>query len=97
MADPSHDLRLASYDWFQPSIVFYSKRHVEKLPSLDKAVDFLAVPTPGRLLVEEETWEKWIAARVTVPHRVVAKRFDFYRNKNVLVIANEPPAESARR
>jgi 4-amino-4-deoxy-L-arabinose transferase-like glycosyltransferase len=97
LADNTRELRLASYDWFQPSIVFYSKRHVEKLPSLDKAVEFLAVPTPGRLLVEEETWEKWIAARVTVPHRVVAKRFDFYRNKNVLVIANEPPAESARR
>lgn len=97
LLDSTRDVRLAAYDWFQPSIVFYSKRHVEKLPSIDKAAEFLADPTPGRLLVEEETWEKWIAARVKVPHRVAAKRFDFYRNKSVLVITNEPAAEIARR
>jgi len=97
LADSTREIRIAAYDWFQPSIVFYSKRHVEKLPSIDKAAEFLAVPTPGFLLVEEETWEKWIAVRVTVPHRVAAKRFDFYRNKMVLLIANEPAPESARR
>ena len=35
--DPSRDLRLGGYDWFQPSIVFYARREVQKLPSPEKA------------------------------------------------------------
>jgi hypothetical protein len=96
IADPTRDVRLAAYDWFQPSVVFYSQRHVEKLPSVEKAAEFLAVPTPGYLFVEEPTWNDWIANQVTVPHHVAAKHFDFYRNKHVLVIANSAAFETAR-
>jgi len=97
LADRNREIRVAAYDWFQPSIVFYSKRHVEKLPSVQKAAEFLAVPTPGYLLVEEETWTLWIEKQVATPHRVVSRRFDFYRNKHVLAITNEPAADVARR
>lgn len=98
VADPSRDVRLAAYDWFQPSVVFYSKRHVEKLSSVEKAAEFLAVPTPGYLFVEEETWEKWIVGLVKVPYRRVGeKQFDFFRNRYVLLITNEPAIEAARR
>jgi 4-amino-4-deoxy-L-arabinose transferase-like glycosyltransferase len=88
--DPTRDLRVGGYDWFQPSVVFYAKREVAKLPGPEAAAEFLAVPTPGYLLIPEPTWRQWIEPLVKAPHRVVARRFDFYRNCDVLVVTNEP-------
>ncbi|QDU20096.1 ArnT family glycosyltransferase [Urbifossiella limnaea] len=88
--DPTRDLRVGGYDWFQPSVVFYAKREVSKLPGPHAAADFLAVPTPGYLLIPEPTWTQWVRPLTTAPHRVVARRFDFYRNCDVLVVTNEP-------
>ena len=96
VADSSRDVRVASYDWFQPSVVFYAKRHVEKLSSVEKAAEFLAVPTPGYLFVTEPTWNAWVANKVTTKHHRVARHFDFYRNCHVLVITNEMAVEQAR-
>jgi 4-amino-4-deoxy-L-arabinose transferase-like glycosyltransferase len=87
--DPSRDLRLGGYDWFQPSVVFYARREVQKLPSPEKAAEFLAVPTPGYLFVPEPTWRRWVADKVAVPHRVAARHYDFYRNCEVLVVTNQ--------
>ncbi len=61
-----------------------------KLPGPHAAAEFLAVPTPAYLLIPEPTWRQWIEPLVTVPHRVVARRFDFLRNCDVLVVTNEP-------
>jgi 4-amino-4-deoxy-L-arabinose transferase-like glycosyltransferase len=97
LSDPKREVRVAAFDWFQPSVVFYSQRKVEKLPSVEKSIEFLAVPTPGVLFVEEETWEKWIAARVQSPYRIAGKQFDFYRNRVVLAVVNEAEAKTAGR
>ena len=99
VGDPGRDLRAASYDWFQPSVVFYARREVAKLPSPEAAAEFLAVPTPGYLFVPEPAWSGWVARMVTVPHRVAARRYDFYRNCEVLVVTNVPELDdrSARR
>lgn len=97
--DPGRDVRLAGYDWFQPSVVFYARREVAKLPSPEKAAEFLAVPTPGYLFVPEPTWSRWVRDKVAVPHRVAARRYDFYRNCDVLVVTNaaDAPLDDARR
>lgn len=89
VADPTRDLRLAGYDWFQPSVVFYARREVVKLPSPEACGEFLAIPTPAYLFVPEPTWQKWVADKVTTPHRVVARHFDFYRNCDILLVTNE--------
>ena len=86
--NPGRDVRLAGYDWFQPSVVFYARREVVKLPSPEKAAEFLAVPTPGYLFVPEPTWRKWIQDKVAVPYHEAGRHFDFYRNCDVLVITN---------
>ena len=90
MADPTREARVAGFDWFQPSVVFYSRREVQKLPSPEKAAEFLAVPTPGYLFVPEPTWKAWVKAKAPVTCREAAKHFDFYRNCNVLVVTNVP-------
>jgi 4-amino-4-deoxy-L-arabinose transferase-like glycosyltransferase len=87
VADPSRDLRLAHYDWFQPSIVFYAGREVKEMPSADAVATFLAIPTPGYLFVPEPTWRQ-LEPRVSVPTEIVARDYDFYKNCEVVVVTN---------
>ena len=89
VGDPGRDVRAGSFDWFQPSVVFYARREVEKIPSPERVAEFLAVPTPGYLFIPEPTWRLWIAPLVKGPHRVAARHFDFYRNCDILVITND--------
>jgi hypothetical protein len=94
--DPSRDIRLGHFDWFQPSLVFYARREVTEVFSPDKAAEFLAVPTPGYLFVPAKTWEV-VEPKVTVPTRIVGRHRDFYRNCDVLVVTNEVIVTAERR
>jgi hypothetical protein len=93
--DPSRDVRLAHFDWFQPSVVFYARRELTEVFSPDKAAEFLAVPTPGYLFVPAKTWEQ-VEPKVTVPIRIVARHRDFYRNCDILVVTNDVTATAGR-
>jgi 4-amino-4-deoxy-L-arabinose transferase-like glycosyltransferase len=95
MADPDRDVRVAAYAWFQHSVVFYTGREVAELKTAESAIEFLAVPTPAYLFVPAVRWDE-MAAGVTVPHRVVARRYDFMRKCEVLVITNEDDKRTAR-
>jgi 4-amino-4-deoxy-L-arabinose transferase-like glycosyltransferase len=97
VSDTARDLRLATFDWFRPSLVFYAGRGVDQLASPAKAAEFLAVPTPGYLFVAEPIWIAGLEKLVTGPHRIVSSHFDFYSNCNVLVITNEPEPRTASR
>jgi 4-amino-4-deoxy-L-arabinose transferase-like glycosyltransferase len=87
--DPTRDLRLASFDWFQPSVVYYTGREVKQLDSPAAAAAFLEVPTPAYLFVPEPVWMASLAGRVATPHRVVARHQDFLEKCDILVITNE--------
>ncbi|MBA4062873.1 MAG: hypothetical protein C0501_04040 [Isosphaera sp.] len=87
--DPGRDVRVAALGWFQPSVVFYTGREVERLPTAEAAARFLAVPTPGYLFVPAAVWER-LAAAVPGPHRVAARHFDFLKNCDVVVVTNAP-------
>ena len=88
LTDPAKDARVGGFDWFQPSVVFYTGRKLEHVPTPEKAAEFLAVPTPGYLFVPEPAWAAWVAGKMAVPHRVAARHYDFYRNCDVLVVTN---------
>jgi hypothetical protein len=96
VADPSRDIRLAHFDWFQPSVVFYAQREVAEVKSAELAALFLAVPTPGYLFIPAKTWEQHVETKVWVPTRVVARHHDFYRNCEVLVVTNDVTAVAGR-
>lgn len=83
------DLRLASYEWFQPSVVFYTGREIARMESPAAAAAFLEIPTPGYLFVPEPVWKQWVADRVVVPHRVAARHRDFLEDCDILVITND--------
>jgi 4-amino-4-deoxy-L-arabinose transferase-like glycosyltransferase len=92
---PERDIRLAHHDWFQPSVVFYSGREVGEVFGPEAVAEFFAVPTPGYLFVPANTWER-IEPVVRVPVRVAARHYDFYRNKEILVVTNDGATTAGR-
>ncbi|HJZ89294.1 MAG TPA: hypothetical protein VKE40_00380, partial [Gemmataceae bacterium] len=82
------DIRIAAIGWYRHSTVFYARREVSNLHHPTAVDPFLALPRPAYLIVPEPAWpelSKW----VTVPTRVVGRRYDFYSRQDVLVIANK--------
>lgn len=86
---PDREVRLASLDYTQPSVTFYAERKVERMQSAAEAGTFLAMPLPAYLFVPASVWDEQLAGKVAAPHRVAARRFDFYRNGDVLVVTNQ--------
>ena len=43
-----------------------------------------------------EAMTAWVKGRVAVPWREVSRRYDFYKNCDVLVITNEPESRDDR-
>ena len=82
------DVRIASVDFHQPSITFYTARRVEHLGTPEAAAGFLSLDIESFLFVPEPFWEKEVKPRVKVTTREVARHYDFYRNCDVLVIRN---------
>jgi hypothetical protein len=90
LADPDRDVRVGAVDWFQPSVVFYTRREVQKLATAEEVAAFLGNPTPAYLFVPEPTWNAWFAGRLPVAPRVAARHFDLYKNCDILVLTNAP-------
>lgn len=88
-ADDTREVRLASLDYTQPSVTFYAGRRVDRLFNAADAREFLAQPRPAFLFVPEPAWTAQLAGTVPTPHRIAARRFDLYRNCDVLVVTNE--------
>jgi 4-amino-4-deoxy-L-arabinose transferase-like glycosyltransferase len=97
LANPTRDVRLAAYGWFEPSLVFYAGREVRELKSVEHIAEFLAVPTPAYLFVPEQPWHELLSAGVKAPYRIAARHYDLSRNCQVLVITNDLSGTVARQ
>ena len=86
---PDREIRIASLDYTQPSVTFYAERKVERMLDATAARVFLAMPLPAYLFVTEPVWTAQLAGTVSTPHRIVARRYDFTRNCDVLVVTND--------
>ena len=86
---PDRESRIASFDYTQPSLTWYAERRVERLANAEAAAEFLAMPLPAYLFVPAKIWDEQLAKRVSPNVRIAARRFDFYRNGEVLVVTNE--------
>jgi 4-amino-4-deoxy-L-arabinose transferase-like glycosyltransferase len=82
------DSRVATYAYFQPSLIFYCRREVLSLGSEQQVLDFLQQPLPSYLFVRADRWNE-IEAKVRGPHHLLGKRRDLYQNCDVVVVANE--------
>ncbi len=82
------DSRVATYAYFQPSLIFYCKREVLCLDSERQVLDYLQAPLPSYLFLRADLWNV-IEGKVRGPHRLLGKRRDLYQNCDVVVVTNE--------
>jgi 4-amino-4-deoxy-L-arabinose transferase-like glycosyltransferase len=81
------EIRMASYDYFQPSLVFYNRREVSRLTTEQEVDAFLRTPLPVYLFMPETTWND-LRSRMSVPVRSIGRHRDLYRNCDVVVVTN---------
>ena len=90
------DVRLASYQYTQPSLVILqSTRSGAQLLSDQQVREFLEFPIRSYLFVPEPRWRELQQSGV-VEGEVVARHFDFYRNCDVLVVSNRQAIATMR-
>jgi 4-amino-4-deoxy-L-arabinose transferase-like glycosyltransferase len=82
------DVRVGAFNYFQPSLVFYCRREVLRLETHEQVYEFLRTPLPSYLFVRADAWAA-CPARVLLPCREVARHYDLYDGKEVVVISNE--------
>jgi hypothetical protein len=87
------EVRVACLGYFEPSLVFYCHRRVEKLLTAETARQFLEGPLPSYLIMPAQDWQIYQTQLGT--GRSLGQRYDFYVNKNVLVIANGAAQQGA--
>jgi 4-amino-4-deoxy-L-arabinose transferase-like glycosyltransferase len=81
------EVRVGCFDYYQPSLVFYCEREVNRLGNEREAADFLACPLPVYLFLTASAWET-LQAKVSIPCRQLARHYDFYSNCDVVVVTN---------
>jgi 4-amino-4-deoxy-L-arabinose transferase-like glycosyltransferase len=81
------EVRVAAFVYFQPSLVFYCQREVQKLKSEDETLEFLDHPLPVYLFVPVAQWEA-LEGRVHGSVRLLGRRHDLYQNSDVVVVTN---------
>jgi 4-amino-4-deoxy-L-arabinose transferase-like glycosyltransferase len=83
----AREIRVACYQYFQPSLVFYCRREVERLVDERETLEFLAMPLPVYLFVPAPVWER-LQTQVPGPHRLLGRQRDLYRGYDVVVVTN---------
>ena len=83
------EVRVAAFDYFQPSLVFYCQREVHCPQNDYFAFDFLRTPLPVYLFVSAEKWEQF--KKFAPPtYRLVAHHRDLYNGREILLMTNDP-------
>lgn len=82
------DIAVGCYGWYQPSLVFYCQREVQRCSAEKEAVQLLESPLPVYLFVPAAAWND-LAGKVSVPCRLLGARYDLYRNLDVVVVTNQ--------
>ncbi len=87
--DIDREARVGSFDYTQPSVTHYVGRKVDRIADAESARRYLAMPLPVYLFVPAKTWDEQLAGRVPTPHRVAARKYDFLRDGDILVVTNQ--------
>jgi 4-amino-4-deoxy-L-arabinose transferase-like glycosyltransferase len=82
------EIRIAAHRWFRHSMVFYARREVQRIYDPTAVDQFLSLPRAGYLIVPADVWEE-LRPKISVPVKVIGKRYDLYARKEILVVANE--------
>jgi|SRR5580704_965328 4-amino-4-deoxy-L-arabinose transferase-like glycosyltransferase len=81
-------IRAASYQYFQPSLVFYLRRKVARLNDDADAIAFLSDSSDSCLVLPSDSWER-LKPKIKGEPRVLAKHYDFTnRLVDVVLVCN---------
>lgn len=83
-----HEVRIGCFDYYQPSLVFYCQREVNRFTTEKQAVDFLRSTLPVYLFVPEPVWQR-LEPQVIGSHRLLGRHPDMYRRCDVVVVTNK--------
>lgn len=81
------EIRIASYCYFQPSLVFYAQREVTPLVKETDVLAHLSSPLPTYLITPARVWDQ-IASKAHANCKLLARHHDLYHNTDVVVVAN---------
>jgi 4-amino-4-deoxy-L-arabinose transferase-like glycosyltransferase len=82
-----HDVRVGCYQYFQPSLVFYCQREVQRLDSEAQTLEFLRCPLQVYLILPAAVWQS-LEGKVRGPCHLLAQQRDLYRRYEVVVVTN---------
>jgi 4-amino-4-deoxy-L-arabinose transferase-like glycosyltransferase len=82
------EVRIASYDYFQPSLVFYCRREVKTLENEQQVIEFLRLPLACYVVMPAQQWDK-MREHLPPMTRELARHYDLYDGKEIVLIANE--------
>ena len=82
------DVRVATFAYYQPSLIFYCQREVPCLNSEQEALDFLRGPLPSYLFLPAAELPA-LEAKAQRRYRPLTQRHDLYDNCDVVVVTNE--------
>lgn len=85
------EIRVAGYDYFHPSMVFYCQRTVERIWGEPTAHEFLSYPVPVYIFIPVRDLDK-IRANSPKPFRELARGFDMYKGREIALITNQVDA-----
>ena len=82
------EVRVASFEFTRPSLTFYVGRRVERFSDPANAAEFLSIPVESYLFIPQPAWDGKVKALVTTRHQILARRYDYDRHYEVLVVTN---------
>ena len=100
-SSPGAQPRIAGFDHFRPSWVYYANSHVDELYDIDQVLNFFKAPQ-GKFLVTTDRGLKKIARFLPADIGVVAEQRRFMHRGKLLVLADQramgrAPVAAARR
>jgi hypothetical protein len=90
----TREVRLGTYGWMQPSLVFYCQRGVERLSDEQAIQLFLSSPHESYVCLPDDVWQNLALSR-SVQGQPISRHFDFYKRKWIVVVANEQGLKAA--
>jgi 4-amino-4-deoxy-L-arabinose transferase-like glycosyltransferase len=81
------EIRIGTYQYFQPSLVFYSQREVYSFTNDEQTLEFLRCTLPVYLFLPGSEWDR-LKEKVVGPHRLLGRHHDLYRGYDVVLITN---------
>jgi 4-amino-4-deoxy-L-arabinose transferase-like glycosyltransferase len=88
------EVRIATYGYFQPSLVFYCRREVAVLEGEQQVRDFLDGPLPSYLIVPAERWTE-LRPKLGDRCHALGSKYDLYDGCDIVVVGNDGSAATA--